>query len=365
MQRKLLLCVCLLVLCSGMHSSAIHISDNIRKFSDFRDSLGPGEGYLQFMANPMALRFGDEWTGWITNAHPALTGPRGGSAAYDRSDHVVNVRTTTLIDETGGGPMPNIPRDLDFANRAFMLQAGLSVSEVSHRQITSPPVGQPSSFNFPLDIGEETAIKTAFNDVTPTVDVYYATTLSSNAFGETYVPAVGPNPAVFMADFQAAPPPLPPIPVRPDTFAHEVAHFVSDGRAVHAEDPPDLAHSSDNANLLAGANRNIPSSGGFGLLEIGPVKGAGVGGKDQLTTSPDNPAGPFPQNVSQVERIFSSAAGANGNNSQLFVVTNDNEAAGHRVDWDFVTDHLSLEKIGNRADNHPGQDALFWRIGTT
>jgi len=336
--------------------------------SGSRPALGADEGYLDYAADPVAARFGDEWTGWLDGRHPALQGPRDPEFGYDRSDHFVGVQTTTLTGAGGGPALPNIPRDFDVANRAFVLQGGLSIVETAHRDVSS---GAAAAFTFPLDVAEEMGITASLNAGAPTLDVYYGTSLDSNAFGETIAPSQGLGaPAVFVADSQAAPPPLPPIPVRPDTFAHEIAHFATDARAIHDENPtPDQPHSADAFNLLAGANRQIPSGGGLGLLEIGPplslTPGGPVlaGGKDQLTTIPDDPAGTFPANASQIERIFSSAGAGNG--AAPFVQTQDRDAAGHRVDWDFVTDHLALEGIANRADNHPGPDSLYFEIGFT
>jgi hypothetical protein len=347
---------------------ATHVSDAGVPQSFLRTPLGADQGYLEYALDPAASRRGQEWTGWMDTRHPSLAGPRDQDFGYDRSDHFVGVRTTTLVDSTGGPAMPDIPRDFAFANRAFVQQAGLSVLETAHRTLGSSP---PAEFTFPLDVPEEMALAANRNAGAPTLDAYYATSLASDAFGETIVPSQGLGPpAVFVADFQAAPPPLPPVPVRPDTFSHEVAHFLTDGRAIHAENgSPDEAHSSDPFNLLAGSNRQIPSGGGFGLLEVGPPRvftpGGPIvdGGKDQVTTTPDDPSGSFPASSSQVERIYASAAAGNG--AAPYIATNENAAAGHRVDWDFVTDHLPLEGVPGRADDHPGADRLSWEIGFT
>jgi len=349
-------------------AAATHLSSVPLAQSPIRTPLGPDEGYLVFSPDPGPARDGAEWTGWMDLHPPSLAGPTDQEFGFDRSDRSVAVRTTTLIDATGGPAQPDVPRDLAFANRAFVQQAGLSLVETAHRTVLS---GAPVPFLFPLDVGEETALAGALNAGAPTLDVYYATTLASDAFGETIVPSGGLGPpAVFMADFQAAPPPLPPIPVRPDTVSHEIGHFLTDGRAIHSENAaPDQAHSGDPGNLLAGANRAIPSGGGFGLLEIGPPRSATPGGpvveggKDQQSVRPDVPGGPFPTGQSQVGWIF-AAPGA-GNGATPWLTLGHHAAAGDRVDWDFVTDHLPLESVPGRADDAPGADALFWQIGFT
>ena len=298
----------------------------------------PGEGYLQYGVNPCAGQPGEEWTGWMDLRHPALLGSRGFTFGYDRSDRSLAVQTTTLIDENGVSALPDIARDFDFANRAFVGQAGLTLLEVAHRDHASPPLGQASSFAFPLTAADETALAAGLNAGAPTVDVYYTRSLMTPAaLAETLVPGAVPAPAVFVADLNST-----GFPTQNDTFSHELAHFATAGRAVHMEDPSDVPHSMDPNNLLAGAGRNRPGS----LLDIGPA------GLDQITPS-------------QVERIFSSAASGNAAEPYVQTLAPHPPAAGDRVDWDFVVDHPSLETIANRADNHPGPDFLYWEIGFT
>lgn len=309
----------------------------------------PREGLLAYGSNPASDRFGDEWTGWIDVRHPSLAGPSDTVRGYDRSDRFVNVRSTIL--KVGAAATPeNRTVDFNFANKAYVYQAGISVIETSTRTIVSPAAGA-GSFSFPLNYADENSIMAAYNGKAPTIDLYYAKGLNSGGNGETDYPsftAGAGNEAIWKGSntFQS-------------TFPHELYHFLGDGLAVH--DPlnegtvakPILAHSKDQANIVRVSGVNVGS-----IDEVGPVLSATVGGKLQITTP-------------QVERIFSAAG-----TLPYFPAAQrgDRDAYGDKVDWNFVADHdkfmnggkeFGLEGVGSGVDNHVGVDSLFWGIGST
>jgi PEP-CTERM motif len=323
--------------------NAAHIPNSL-DMAGLRTPL-PGEGYLAYSLNPVSGRFGDEWTGWIDVRHPSLAGPRDTDFGYDRSDRFVQVRSTILTDNTGATAANNRVVDFDFANKAYVYQAGVSVLETSTRGVVSPPVGAAGTFSFPLTFPQEQSIMAANNGAAPTIELYYANGLNSGANGETYYPSLiagAGNEAIFKGSsaFQS-------------TFPHELYHFVGDGQAVHQPLAGDPTHSSDQANIVRTSGVAVNSIG-----EVGPVLSPTVGGKLQITTP-------------QVERMFSA-----GGTAPFFPdgQRGDRDAYGDRVDWDFVTDHSSfqndgkqfgLEGVGSGVDNHVGIDSLFWTIGIT
>ena len=339
----------------------------------------PGEGYLAHTVNPAVSRFGEEWTGWVDIRHPSLVGTADLDFGYDRSDRRYDVNSNILKDANSMG-MPDRARDFNFANKAYMLQAGVSVIETGLRTVTADMAGAPN-FTIGLSFAEEQAIMPAMNAAAPTIETYYAgsnmggNSLDSAAFAETYNPSLlggaALNEALFMADQPA---------VRTDTFSHELFHFAGDGLAVHAPigDPgtpgdatdDDFGHSQDVRNLIAAGgfrltpggpvfNRMIPSH----INDIGPRMSATVGGMDQLITT-------------QADRMLNNAGA-----SPWFQRTDNGGAAGDHVDWDFVVDHnqfandhdnnastpalnFGLEGVTG-ADNHPGVESLYWGIQPT
>ncbi|MHB1156434.1 MAG: PEP-CTERM sorting domain-containing protein [Phycisphaerales bacterium] len=320
----------------------------------YRNTM-PNEGYLAHTVNPSVGRFGEEWTGWVDVRAPWIGGPADTNFGYDRSDRNYSVRTNVLTDANGIVGAPNFATDFDYANKIYMLQAGVSVIQTANRNITSGLAGSPA-FTVPLSNAEEQAIMTNLNAAAPTIETYYAgsnaggNSLNSGAFGETYNPSLiagGANEGVFMAS-QPAP--------RVDTFAHELFHFVGDGLAVQSPNGGDPAHSTDANNLIAsGGIRNIPTS----TNQVGPPISGSVGGVDQITSP-------------QVQRMFA----ATGATPYLNNIDNGG-AAGDHVDWDFaaddrqytVTDATGTKNFGVEnipgADNHQGVDSMFWGIQPT
>ncbi len=337
-----------------------------------------GEGYLRFAPDPGSRRTGDEWSGWIDVRHPALNGPRdvdcsydtASGCAFDRSDRSLQVQSIILRDNTGAIAPDDRINDFHYADKAYLLQAGVSVLEAGVRGVDSPAAGRPGSFDFPLSHGlgdaqmglpqEEQTIMGNHNSGAPLIDNYYATSLTSGALAETFHPSFFPgagNEAIFMGNIRAGG--TPPVNRGNDAFAHELYHFVGDGQAIHSLTPGDPAHSQDPGNIVTPFTTR-PGS----INEAGPRLSATVGGKMQITSS-------------QVQQIFTDPqtrpffpGGQRGNV----------DAAGNKVDWDFVADHpqravdhdgnaataavaFGLEGLGGGADHSQGADPLFWTTG--
>jgi len=340
----------------------------------------PGEGYLKYKANPATGAFGEEWTGWLDIRHPSLAGANDTAFGYDRSDRSVSVRTTILTDNTGAVAPSDRVSDFDCVNRAYVQQAGLSLIETANRNVVSPAAGQPNSFQFgaPFTFAVERNIMAANNAGIPTFDTYYATSLASGAFAETYSPSIGGAPnnnGMFMANVN--------LNGTCDTYAHEAYHFLGDSQAVFMPAGGDPAHSSDPRNVVAsgaiqwspGMNQgalgvgnppwNIPSTttviGPNFATQNGAANGApAIGGFDQIVRT-------------QASRIYDPNAGGNPNGAAPYIARGDNDLAGDRVDWDFVVDHgqindlngktYGLEGLTNGADNHGNNlDSLYFEI---
>ena len=336
----------------------------------------PNEGYLAFLPSPNVNRFGEEWTGWIDVRHPSLAGPRDVFLGYDRSDRFVSVRSTILTDSAGIIAPSDRPTDFDYANKAYLLQAGLSAIETANRAIASPAAGMANAFTFPIT-DNDPVNKNEFsniesnNGLPPIIDLYYGR-LPNRELGSTSYPSGVPgfgNESIVLDN-------LAPQTGFPDTFAHELYHFVGDGDAVHQPLAEDAGHSSDPRNLIADgsllwspgmpANQLDPGQPPFSINQnigvVGPsisIFGDGsphVGGVDQITSA-------------QADRIFQPANGA-----APFIQNNgDRHAKGDRVDWNFVVDHAKISKDSKdfgleglaNADPHPGIDDLFWGRGFT
>lgn len=344
----------------------------------------PNEGYLLYEVNPIVGRAGEEYSGWIDIQHPSSAGANDLTLGYDRSDHFVTVNTTILDDGTAVAPNPATPsraNDFDFANRAWM-QGGLSVIESfqgtfqSGTAVGAPP--QPLNFNMPLanttpnpSVYNDGPVRAALNSPVGTIDTYYTTTNDANPNvslrGYAYYSSVN-NPAVFVAtqgkDAAA-----------PDTFAHELGHFLLNGPSVDNPIVGNTGHSGTVTNLMAsGSIRYRPGLAKDGLGAAGSnnppwniansIQVVGlpsstnmdgspkVGGVNQLT------GGGGAQ--SQIERVFDNV---NNTSTTQYITHTDNFAAGDYVDWDFVADHGQLEGVtGNFGDNHSGgRDRLYFR----
>lgn len=143
----------LLIYPAGVDAS--HIT--IKEIFGLRTPL-PNEGYLRYTVDPFTGRFGDEWTGWIDIRHPSLKGGTNVDFPFDRSDHFVKVRSTVLTYSGVAGAAPRASQmapedrvtDSHFANKAYMLQAGLSVLETATCHVVSPAAGMPNAFTFPI-----------------------------------------------------------------------------------------------------------------------------------------------------------------------------------------------------------------------
>lgn len=345
-------------------AAATHISTSL-DVGGYRNNL-PNQGYLQYQQNPFVTRYGDEWTGWVDVRNPSLAGATDTAFGYDRSDRYVNVRSTILTDSANVTAPSDRVTDFDYANKAYMLQSGVSIIENATRNVTSN-AGTPFTFN--LTPADRVAISTAYNAAAPQIELYYGRN-APGLLGATRIPTNG-TPYVFLDNTS-------PQTGYGDTFAHEMYHFLGDGQAVHQPNGGDPGHSTDPRNIVAdgstqwspGMPQNALGAGTppwavpTGTQVVGPTMSTGgggapiVGGVDQLTSA-------------QAERIFSNAGVQPWfPNAQR----GDNENYGDRVDWNFVVDHgqktvdgktFGVEGLGSGADNHQGLDSLYWGIGTT
>jgi hypothetical protein len=291
----------------------------------------PGEGYLEFQ--PAALPnfvYGDETTGWVDVRHPALDGTTSVFTPFDRSDHAVNVRTTTLTDNSVPAvtAAPNRPRDFDFASKIYA-QAGISVVSAGNRAYTSGTNPPAANFDFALSHGrgaaqtglpdEELAIRNGLENVLPavpntTVEAYYARDLTSGANAETYSPRFDGKPGMFFANQAVT-----------STFGHELGHMLLNG------DPSE--DNGDNSNFQFATGQN------YAMTDVTVTRG-------KMTDA-------------QIGRIYLNG----GTNARNFVQKPDGDHMnGNTVDFDYVADNSRLQSIANGADNHAGVDKMTWRI---
>ncbi len=250
-------------------------------------------------------------------------------------------------------------------------EAGVSLIERSTRTYTSPAVGQPGSFDFPLSHGlgaaqmglpmEEQAIMQQ-NGGGGNIDVYYGRSLVSNANGETYYPsftAGNNNEAVFMTDSAAR-----------QTLTHEVAHWITDGDAIHMPDGADPAHSSDPRNVIGSKNYRpgmakdtwAPGNPPWNVPDNDTVAGPAV-------STVDGTAGGVPKvgGITQFTRtqVFTTGKGLFGDTDVApYLSKNNNETAANRVDWNFAADDWITEDLGGGADVKPGgRESLYFAAG--
>ena len=352
------------------------------------------EGYLSFASNAAVGRLGQEWTGWVDVRHPSLAGGTDATAGYDRSDRHFNITTTILTDSLGDTAPSDRPKDLAFANKAFLLQTGVGFVETNNRSITSGDTGASGvvSFSFGLDNTELTSIRDGFSTGSPVVDVYYATLLDPASLAGGAFPPGGSsgNVAVFKSDLFGL--------GNPDTFSHELFHVAGDTNPGYSPRPTDLSHSCDSRNLIAAGQLRFSPGESYDTAVPDPTNCPGTSTNPwdvpelidvvgpRISTSIDtnnfnNPGQPKVGGVNQLisdqaQLIFSDPDVAN------YLQASDNPAAGHRVDFDFVVDHrqwmndhdgdaatsdltFGLENLADGADNHQGVDQLYWNLGTT
>jgi hypothetical protein len=360
----------------------------IPDFPGFRRPMA-GEGYLKYKPNPTVLRFGDEWTGWVDVRHPSLAGQTDKFNGYDRSDRFISAQSHILVDRNGVVSPDDRVTDFHYTNKAYMLQAGVSVIETGSDTITSPPQGNPGSFDFPLTRAgqieggnpapdEEGEIMSLNNVGVPTMNIYYAKTLFSGSYGRTHLPNGAPggnDEAIFMANVN--------LNGTPGTLPHEAFHFLGDGYAVHMPDPGDGTHSTDPRNIVAGGP--IQWDAGMEAGFIGPnnppwnipLSTAMYG--PNLKTADGTPGGAplvggFMQITNaQAERLFAPNNGLEPNGAEPYLQRGFNDRAADRVDFDFVADSrtisdldgksFGLDGLADGTDNHGGAlDSLYFEI---
>ncbi len=351
----------LAVLAIAGTASASVVSSSLDHFG-LRTSMSAGgyanEGYLRFrreaLPNVAPNGSGEERTGWTDARHPSLSGGRDAFFGYDRSDHFVRVANNTVTDGTPApaGPRtaaPNIPRDYDFANRAWA-QSGLSVLSVQERGVVEAGV------TFPLNRDERNTVRGNNRAGAGIINNWYAGSHDpAGTRGVAIGPAGGAGSGTIIYDSAV-----------PDTFAHELGHFITDSRSTHMEDPADQAHSLDPNNILAdGGIRRYPGQPagdlGGGQPAFAISNNLSVVGRPLSTNANGSPrvGGVDRVEISQTNRVFTAP------NVNPFLTTNVNTAAGDRADFDWVEDNITLE-LGRQggADNNPGAaDFMVWEIG--
>jgi hypothetical protein len=337
----------------------------------------PGEGLLAHVINPYAqnagspARSGEEFTGWIDVRHPALSGPSDTVYGYDRYDRQLSQATTILKDRNDQTPQSvDITRDLNYANTLYAREAGVSLIERSTRNYTSPAVGQPGSFDFPLShgLGTQAGQPMEEQDIMQqnvgggNMDVYYGRSLTSTANGETYWPsnaAGNKNEAIFMADAAAR-----------QTLTHEVAHWITDGDAIHMVDGTDSGHSTDPRNVIGSKNYRpgmaqdnwAPGNPPWNVPDNNTVAGPAA------STSDGTAAGvPKVGGITQFMRsqVFTTDKGLFGDADVTpYLSKSNNETAANRVDWNFAADDWITEDLGGGADVKPGgRESLYFTAG--
>ena len=358
-----------------------------------RPDLPGMEGYLNFrttLGAPNPYGGGEERTGWTDRRHPALNGTADNARGYDRSDHMVNVRTTTLTDPTQPVGSQTVgesrPDDLRGSNRAWQQTAGISIVERAHRDLNVP-----AGVTFPITGSGPDDRQTIFNANNASdqqLEVYYGRN-PNGTLGVTRIPngtGAGtrvPNNTGIILDNVNNPGGAGFI----DTFAHELEHFLADGQAVHMPIAGDAAHSSDPRNVVA--DGPIQWSPGM------PAGGAGAGQPpfaipsvtDALTDGAGEPVMGRPMStgpggaprtggvdevtIPQVRRVYDNT-GANGALTYLRRPNDHDSVFGDRADFDWVEDSFDLEDAfafgNNNADNHGnaagtnGTDFLVFEI---
>lgn len=295
-----------------------------------------GEGYLAHQVNHISgNRYGNEVTGWVDVRDPVLDGSTTNVfVPYDRSNHYVNVRTTTVTAEKEGGGIdvaaqPDVQRDMDRSNKIYA-QAGLSVVRTESGTLNLNGAGGTPDVQWPIGQGTEDddMKKLSRSADTQTINTYYVQKYDGSApNGLTSGPAgYAPtnNDGSGVAD-QA----------QDSTFAHEIGHMILNGPAVHSE----CATPSESCDAT---NWMYETGSDYDFNRIEKDKGR--------------------VESSQVDRLYENF----GVNARDFVQkSTGHEDYGHRVDWDFVTDDIDLESKDNGADDHKGLDALYFGIGAT
>lgn len=366
---------------AARNPESVLVPMNLNRVGQLRPKMA-GEGLLEHRINPFSpggnIRFGSEFTGWIDARHPALAGPRDNILGYDRYERQIDQATTILTDNAGVVANANVTRDLNHANRVIASQAGVSVIERSTRGYTSPAVGQAGSFNFPLDFATEETPLMAQNVAGGRVNVYYGRDLSSGAYGETAFPsftAGGNNEAIFMAErvrrsdgtF---------IPITRNTHAHELTHFVTDGKPLHVlAAAPDAFHSDDRRNIIGQPQYDPGQAMGtnIGTVAVPELVPWDIPDTDIVAgPSASTSAGGAPRvgGISQLKRsqLFTPAAGATpargvfgDANVAPYLTKNDNITAADKVDLNFAVDDWITEDLGGGADTYTaGRESLYF-----
>lgn len=388
MRKSRIATVVLASACAAAAShAAVLVPENL-DVAGLRPAL-PGQGLLVSKVNPFAgNRWGHEFSGWVDVRSPALNGPRSAFLGFDRTERVLSTETTILRDNANVVAQADLVTDMNHANTAFLRQAGVTVLERGSRQFNSPVRGAAGSFDFPLTHGlggpppagqqglpmEEQAIMANNLGGGARINTYYAQSLRSNAFAETYHPSFTAglnNEALFMANK--------PVNGPRNTFAHELTHFITDGRAIHMQNAADVAHSDDPRNLV-GVPQYDPGQAKNALGVNSPPWD--IPDNDEIVgpvmATADGTANGAPRvgGISRLERtqLYSDPGGGAANRLGLFgdpdvqpyLAKGVNDKAGDRVDWNYLVDDWITEDVLGGADHYAGgRESLYFGIGTS
>ncbi len=312
--------ICLLI---GLASPAQATHINGGEVNTLRPALGDGEGYLNFVS-------GAEYTGHTDGTETARDG------GQDFSDNWFTTNNIVVTDQNGvTAAVGNLINDLDFTRKIYA-QAGLAVRAEGTAMVDKTDFAgigtSPFEFAERVALANDGSGRSANAD---TINIHYVAEFTTAANGITLAPKSqgGGNPYTYLRDNR-----------KNNTMAHELGHMLFNGPVIHMQDPGDDAHSTDITNMMfttdAGSSTN--------LTDVGPKIGA-IGNHDIIT-------GP------QIKAIH----GNPGANNPGFIKHSNNIAThGDRADFDWVTDHRTIETIAggsNGADLADGSDFLMWEI---
>ena len=316
---------------------ANHLGNPANDIDDVRNSLGPGEGYLNFRT----AGHGEEYTG-----HTDVSG-------FDFADNWVTIRPVRLTDSAGVAPMNAtvdlIGQDFDFIRKIYA-QAGLGV-----RQLPTVNVNLGVTWaNFHVD--EMITTANGQNNNGGVMNLYYAKSLADfgGSNGVTAPPSlVGAmpngatvaitNPFSYVVDSRVF-----------NTSAHEIGHQLLNGNALWDQHATP-SESQDTTNLMFVAGTQSSTD----LDDVGQMLSPTVGGHDIIEHRVDATT----MGV-QISRMHENGGPRNG--IPAFVQhANFHDTHGDRADFDWVTDQRLIEAIaggGNGADHSAGVDFLQWEI---
>jgi hypothetical protein len=328
-------------------ATANHIGNPANDINDVRNSLGPGEGYLNFST----AGHGEEYTG-----HTDVTG-------RDFADNWITIRPIRLTDSAGVPPMQAtvefVDQDFDFMRKIYA-QAGIGIRKLATVEQALPVTWA----NF--DEAEQIKVGNMFDNTNGAINLFYArslagTTANGISAGPEFVGATlsgqqVTRPHSFVRDGRDF-----------NTSAHEIGHQLLNGNALWMEDATP-SESADITNLMFRTNAGSSKD----LDDIGQMLSATVGGHDIIEHRVD--ATTMGVQISRIHQNggprrvpppMPEPAGYPPAVPDFVYHANYHNTHGDRADFDWVTDQRLIETIaggGNGADHNAGVDFLQWEI---